>query len=219
MRSPRPVLPTPVEITGLTEVPEAGELFEAVEDEKLARELADKRTAEAKERQFAAYTKVTLDNLFDQMAANDMKELPHRGQGGCPGLRRSHQAEPGEALQRRGPRPGHPCGRGAPSPSRMSRWPMPPTPSSSASTSAPTPSPRRKPRQAGVEMRMYRVIYDAINDVSDAMKGMLAPRSARLALGEAPGPSGLQDLQRGHRGRLPCHQRQDHPGCPAASGA
>ena len=67
---------TPVEITGLTEVPEAGELFEAVEDERLARELADKRTAEAKEKQFAAYTKVTLDNLFDQMAANDMKELP-----------------------------------------------------------------------------------------------------------------------------------------------
>ena len=57
-------------------MPEAGELFEAVEDERLARELADKRTAEAKEKQFAAYTKVTLDNLFDQMAANDMKELP-----------------------------------------------------------------------------------------------------------------------------------------------
>ena len=78
---------TPVEITGLTEVPEAGELFEAVEDEKLARELADKRTTEAKERQFAAYTKVTLDNLFDQMAANDMKELPHRRQGRRAGLR------------------------------------------------------------------------------------------------------------------------------------
>ena len=64
-----------IEITGLTEVPEAGELFEAVEDERLARELADKRTAEAKEKQFAAYTKVTLDNLFSQMAQNDMKEL------------------------------------------------------------------------------------------------------------------------------------------------
>ena len=67
---------TPVEITGLTEVPTAGDIFEAVEDERLARELADKRTTEAKEKQFAAYTKVTLDNLFDQMAQNDMKELP-----------------------------------------------------------------------------------------------------------------------------------------------
>ena len=64
-RSPRPALPPPVEITGLTEVPAAGDLFEAVEDERLARELADKRTAEAKEKQFAAYTKVTLDNLFE----------------------------------------------------------------------------------------------------------------------------------------------------------
>ena len=54
-------------------------LFEAVEDERLARELADKRTAEAKEKQFAAYTKVTLDNLFDQMAANDMKEFSDSG--------------------------------------------------------------------------------------------------------------------------------------------
>ena len=84
----------PVEITGLTEVPTAGDIFEAVEDERLARELADKRTNEAKEKQFAAYTKVTLDNLFDQMAQNDMKELPIVRQGRRPGLGRSHQAEP-----------------------------------------------------------------------------------------------------------------------------
>ena len=65
----------PVEITGLTEVPAAGDLFDAVEDEKLARELADRRAAEQKEQQFSAYKKVTLDNLFSQMAQNDMKEL------------------------------------------------------------------------------------------------------------------------------------------------
>ena len=52
---------TPVEITGLTEVPSAGDLFDAVADEKLARELADKRAAEEKERQFSSYQKVTLD--------------------------------------------------------------------------------------------------------------------------------------------------------------
>ena len=100
---------TPVEITGLTEVPEAGELFEAVEDERLARELADKRTAEAKEKQFAAYTKVTLDNLFDQMAANDMKELPIIVKADVQAPP-SRQAEPRENLQRRSPRPRHPCG-------------------------------------------------------------------------------------------------------------
>ncbi len=70
---------TPVEITGLTEVPDAGDLFEAVEDERLARELADKRTAKAKEKQFAAYTKVTLDNLFDQMAERYEGAAHHQG--------------------------------------------------------------------------------------------------------------------------------------------
>ena len=55
---------TPVEITGLTAVPEAGDLFEAVEDERLARELAEQRIAAAKEKQFSSFQKVTLDNLF-----------------------------------------------------------------------------------------------------------------------------------------------------------
>ena len=64
-----------MEITGLTAVPEAGDLFEAVEDERLARELAEQRIAAAKEKQFSAFQKVTLDNLFSQMAQNDMKEL------------------------------------------------------------------------------------------------------------------------------------------------
>ena len=58
-----------------------------------------------------------------------------------------------------------------------------------------------------VEMRMYRVIYDAINDVTDAMKG-----------GRAAGPAGVQDLQRGHRCRLPRDQRQDHPRQQGARG-
>ena len=65
----------PVEITGLTEVPSAGDLFDAVADEKLARELADQRAAEQKERQFSAYQKVTLDNLFSQIAEGDRKQL------------------------------------------------------------------------------------------------------------------------------------------------
>ena len=56
-------------------MPEAGDLFEAVEDERLARELAEQRIAAAKEKQFSSFQKVTLDNLFSQMAQNDMKEL------------------------------------------------------------------------------------------------------------------------------------------------
>ena len=98
---------TPVEITGLTAVPEAGDLFEAVEDERLARELAEQRIAAAKEKQFSAFQKVTLDNLFSQMAQNDMKELAIVVRL-TSRLRRGRQAEPREDLQRRGPRPRHP---------------------------------------------------------------------------------------------------------------
>ena len=175
---------TPVEITGLTEVPEAGELFEAVEDEKLARELADKRTNEAKERQFASYTKVTLDNLFDQMAANDMKELPivvkADVQGSAEAVKQSLEKLSNEEVRVRVIH----AGVGAVSKSDVSL--------ADASNAIiigfnvrPDAVAKAEAEQTGVEMRMYRVIYDAINDVSDAMKGMLAPKVREVALGEA----------------------------------
>ena len=75
----------PVEITGLTEVPAAGDLFDAVEDEKLARELADRRAAEQKEQQFSAYKKVTLDNLFSQVAEGERKACHHCPRPTCRG--------------------------------------------------------------------------------------------------------------------------------------
>ena len=173
---------TPVEITGLTEVP--GELFEAVEDERLARELADKRTAEAKEKQFAAYTKVTLDNLFDQMAANDMKELPivvkADVQGSAEAVKQSLEKISNDEVRVRVIH----AGVGAISKSDVSL--------ADASNAIiigfnvrPDAVAKAEAEQTGVEMRMYRVIYDAINDVSDAMKGMLAPKVREVALGEA----------------------------------
>ena len=175
---------TPVEITGLTEVPEAGELFEAVEDERLARELADRRTTEAKEKQFAAYTKVTLDNLFDQMAANDMKELPivvkADVQGSAEAVKQSLEKISNEEVRVRVIH----AGVGAISKSDVSL--------ADASNAIiigfnvrPDAVAKAEAEQTGVEMRMYRVIYDAINDVSDAMKGMLAPKVREVALGEA----------------------------------
>ena len=175
---------TPVEITGLTEVPEAGELFEAVEDERLARELADKRTTEAKEKQFAAYTKVTLDNLFDQMAANDMKELPiivkADVQGSAEAVKQSLEKISNEEVRVRVIH----AGVGAISKSDVSL--------ADASNAIiigfnvrPDAVAKAEAEQTSVEMRMYRVIYDAINDVSDAMKGMLAPKVREVALGEA----------------------------------
>ena len=66
----------PVEIMGLAEVPSAGDDFAAVEDEKLARELVEKRKFDAKEEQFKLYKKVSLDNLFSQIEEGSMKKLP-----------------------------------------------------------------------------------------------------------------------------------------------
>ena len=174
----------PVEITGLTEVPDAGDIFEAVADERLARELADKRTNEAKERQFAAYTKVTLDNLFDQMAQNDMKELPivvkADVQGSAEAVKQSLEKLTNDEVRVRVIH----AGVGAISKSDVSL--------ADASNAIiigfnvrPDAVAKAEAEQAKVEMRMYRVIYDAINDVSDAMKGMLAPKIREVALGEA----------------------------------
>ena len=65
----------PVEVTGLNEVPVGGDTFNAVSDERLARELVEQRLTEQKEEMFNSQTKVTLDNLFEQMKEGEMKEL------------------------------------------------------------------------------------------------------------------------------------------------
>ena len=174
---------TPVEITGLTDVPEAGDLFEAVADERLARELAETRANEAKEKRFASYTKVTLDNLFDQMAQNDMKELPivvkADVQGSAEAVKQSLEKISNEEVRVRVIH----AGVGAISKSDVDL--------ANASNAIiigfnvrPDPVAREAAAQAQVEMRMYRVIYDAINDVTDAMKGMLAPKIREVQLGE-----------------------------------
>ena len=147
---------TPVEITGLTEVPEAGELFEAVEDERLARELADKRTTEAKE----------IVKADVQGSAEAVKQSLEKISNDEVRVRVIH------------------AGVGAISKSDVSL--------ADASNAIiigfnvrPDAVAKAEAEQTGVEMRMYRVIYDAINDVSDAMKGMLAPKVREVALGEA----------------------------------
>jgi len=173
----------PVEITGLTEVPQAGDAFEAVEDERLARELASNRAAAIKEKQFAAYTKVTLDNLFTQMAQNDMKELTivvkADVQGSAEAVKQSLEKISNDEVRVRVIH----AGVGAISKSDVDL--------ADASNSIiigfnvrPDPVAKDAAAQTRVEMRMYRVIYDAINDVTDAMKGMLAPKFREVALGE-----------------------------------
>ena len=174
---------TPVEITGLTAVPEAGDLFEAVEDERLARELAEKRAAAAREKQFSAFQKVTLDNLFTQMAQNDMKELAivvkADVQGSAEAVKQSLEKLSNEEVRVRVIH----AGVGAISKSDVDL--------ADASNAIiigfnvrPDNIAKEEAAATKVEMRMYRVIYDAINDVSDAMKGMLAPKFREVSLGE-----------------------------------
>ena len=174
----------PVEITGLTEVPAAGDLFDAVEDEKLARELADRRAAEQKEQQFSAYKKVTLDNLFSQIAEGERKELAiivkADVQGSAEAVKQSLEKISNDEVRVRVIH----AGVGAINKSDVML--------ANAGNAIiigfnvrPDPVAKEEAAQAEVELRMYRVIYDAINDVSDAMKGMLAPKVREVALGEA----------------------------------
>ncbi|WP_367925667.1 translation initiation factor IF-2 [uncultured Ruthenibacterium sp.] len=175
---------TPVEITGLTEVPSAGDIFDAVEDEKLARELADKRAAEAKEKQFAAYKKVTLDNLFSQIAEGERKELAiivkADVQGSAEAVKQSLEKLSNDEVRVKVIH----AGVGAINKSDVML--------ANAGNAIiigfnvrPDPIAKEEAVQAEVEMRMYRVIYDAINDVTDAMKGMLAPKYREVELGRA----------------------------------
>ena len=174
---------TPVEITGLTAVPEAGDLFEAVADERLARELAEQRIAAAKEKQFSSFQKVTLDNLFSQMAQNDMKELAivvkADVQGSAEAVKQSLEKISNDEVRVRVIH----AGVGAISKSDVDL--------ADASNAIiigfnvrPDNVAKEEAAATKVEMRMYRVIYDAINDVTAAMKGMLAPKFREVSLGE-----------------------------------
>jgi translation initiation factor IF-2 len=173
---------TPVEITGLTEVPAAGDLFEAVEDERLARELADQRAIRQKEEQWGSYKKVTLDNLFSQIEEGERKELPivvkADVQGSAEAVKQSLEKISNDEVRVRVIH----AGVGAISKSDVML--------ASASNAIiigfnvrPDPVAKADAVQEEVEIRTYRIIYDAINDVTDAMKGMLEPKIREVELG------------------------------------
>ncbi|MEG2841881.1 MAG: translation initiation factor IF-2 [Ruthenibacterium sp.] len=175
---------TPVEITGLTEVPAAGDLFDAVADEKLARELADRRMTEQKEQQFSNYQKVTLDNLFSQIAEGERKELgiivKADVQGSAEAVKQSLEKLSNDEVRVRVLH----AGVGAINKSDVML--------ANAGNAIiigfnvrPDDVAKDEAAQAEVEMRMYRVIYDAINEVEAAMKGMLAPKYREVELGRA----------------------------------
>lgn len=165
----------PVEITGLTEVPSAGDVFNAVADERLARELVEQRKQEAKEEVFKQYQKVTLDNLFNQISEGEMKELPiivkADVQGSVEAVKQSLEKISNEEVKVKVIH----GGVGAISESDVML--------ANASNAIivgfnvrPDPVAKENAERDGVDIRTYRVIYEAIEEIEDAMKGMLAPK-------------------------------------------
>ena len=174
----------PVEITGLGDVPVGGDIFNAVSDERLARELVEQRINERKEEQFNSQTKVTLDNLFEQMKEGDMKELKiivkADVQGSVEAVRQSLEKLSNDEVRVH-------IIHGAVGAISESDVML-----ANASNAIivgfnvrPDPVAEENAKRDGVDMRLYRIIYDCIEEIESAMKGMLAPKYREVALGRA----------------------------------
>ena len=174
----------PVEIMGLDEVPASGDIVNAVTDERLARELVEQRKTAAKEEQFAQYQKVTLDNLFDQMQQGEMKELKliikADVQGSVEAVRQSLEKLSNDEVRVR-------VIHGAVGAVTENDVML-----ASASNAIivgfnvrPDPLAEAAAERDNVDMRMYRIIYDCIEEIGDAMKGMLAPKTREVLHGRA----------------------------------
>lgn len=174
----------PVEITGLDDVPSAGDNFDAVSDERLARELVEQRKSQSKEEEFNRYQKVTLDNLFDQLQQGEMKDLniivKADVQGSVEAVRQSLEKLSNEEVRVRVIH----GGVGAVSESDVML--------AGASNAIivgfnvrPDPVAKSLAEKDGVDMRMYRIIYDCIEEIESAIKGMLAPKFREVQLGRA----------------------------------
>ena len=173
----------PVEITGLDDVPTGGDVFNAVSDERLARELVEQRKTAEKEERFNSRTKVTLDNLFDQMRLDDMKELKiivkADVQGSVEAVRQSLEKLTNDEIRVNVIH----SGVGAIRESDVML--------ASASNAIivgfnvrPDAVAEENAKRDGVDLRLYRIIYDCIEEIEAAMKGMLAPKYKEVILGK-----------------------------------
>ena len=174
----------PVEITGLDEVPSAGDTFDCVSDERLARELVEQRKTQFKEEEFNKYQKVTLDNLFDQLQQGDMKDLniivKADVQGSVEAVRQSLEKLSNEEVRVK-------VIHGAVGAVSESDVML-----AGASNAIivgfnvrPDSVAKTLAEKDGVDMRLYRIIYDAIEEIEAAIKGMLAPKFREVQLGSA----------------------------------
>ena len=174
----------PVEITGLSEAPGAGDIFNAVEDERMARQLVEQRKDQEKNAIANAATKVTLENLFSQMKEGEMKELniivKADVQGSAEAVKANLEKLSNEEVRVKVIH----ATVGAINESDVLL----------ASTSnaiivgfnvRPDPAAQASAQRSKVDIRMYRVIYECIEEIEAAMKGMLAPKFKEVVTGHA----------------------------------
>ena len=174
----------PVEITGLSETPEGGDIFYAVSDERKAREVVEARKQKIKSEAQNAVSRVTLDNLFDQIKEGEMKELSiilkADVQGSVEAMRQSLEKLSNDEVRVRVIH----GGVGTVTESDV----MLATASNAIIIGfnvRPTASTMESAKQQGADIRLYRVIYQAIEEMEAAMKGMLAPQYVENVLGHA----------------------------------
>ena len=174
----------PVEISGMSEVPSAGDTFNAVADERMARELVEERKIQQKNAAFGANKKVSLEDLFSQIQAGEMKTLniivKADVQGSAEAVKASLEKITNEEVRVKVIH----SGVGAINESDVML----------AATSGaiivgfnvrPDNAARDNAVRSNVDMRMYRVIYDCINEIESARKGMLAPKFKEAIIGHA----------------------------------
>ena len=165
----------PVEIMGLAEAPQAGDVFDAVSDERLARELVEQRKQKAKEEQFKSFEKVTLDNLFSSLKAGELKDLnvivKADVQGSAEAVKQNLEKLSNEEVRVKIIH----SGVGAVNESDVML--------ANASNAIivgfnvrPDPVAALNAERDGVDIRCYRIIYDCIEEIEAAIKGMLAPK-------------------------------------------
>ena len=174
----------PVEITGMAEVPGAGDIFHAVADERMARELSEQRKQELKNASGEGGRKVSLEDLFAQIQEGEIKDLniivKADVQGSAEAVKSSLEKLSNDEVRVRVIH----SGVGAISENDIML----------ASTSnaivvgfnvRPDNAARESAARADVDIRLYRIIYDCINEITAAMKGMLAPKFRESVIGHA----------------------------------
>ncbi len=175
---------TPVEVMGLTEVPQAGDIFYEVEDEKTAKHLIEKRKRLEREKAINAMSKVTLDNLFNQMEEGNLKVLnlivKADVQGSVEAIKQSMEKLSNEEVKVKVIH----AAAGAVTESDVTLAKV-----SNAIIIAfnvrPMPTAKDMAEKDEIEIKQYSVIYQAIDDVESAMKGMLAPKYKENIIGNA----------------------------------